>query len=117
MIVLYKEIYYDKRINERLDLALQILLLDHEGETKNISASGVYFEVITKKQGTFIPGTKITVQINVVITTPGLDGSGIKIKGSGFIVRSETKDVTVRGNRLGVALRFDEKLDIVVDRS
>ena len=67
----YKEIYYDKRINERMALALQILLLDHEGETINISASGVYFEVITKKREAFFPGTIVAVQINMVITTPG----------------------------------------------
>ncbi len=111
----YKEIYYERRINERLDLASQILLLDHEGEIKNISASGVYFEVITKKREAFFPGTIIAIQIIMVITTPGLEGRGIRIKGSGFVVRSEIKDVSVRGSRLGVALKFDEKLNIVVD--
>ncbi len=111
----HKEINYDERISERLDLALQILLLDHEGETINISASGVYFEVITKRREAFFPGTIAAVQINVAITTPGLEGRGIKIKGNGFIVRNEIKDVTVRGNRLGVALKFDEKLNILID--
>ncbi len=110
-----KEIHYDKRINERLDLTLQILLLGYEGETKNISASGVYFEVITRNQKPFFPGTNIEVKINIVITTPGLEGRGIEIMGSGFVVRNETKDCTVQGNKLGVALKFDDKLNILVD--
>ncbi len=110
-----KDIFNDKRINERLNFTLQILLFDHKGETKNISASGVYFEVFTKKREAFFPGTIIAVQINLLITTPGLEGRGVKITGSGFVVRNEIKDVTSRGNRLGVALKFDEKLNILVD--
>jgi len=109
------KIYNDKRLNERLNLALQILLIDHKGETKNISASGVYFEVITNKREAFFPGTIITVQIGVVITTPGLEGRGIKFTGRGFVLRNDIKDVTSRGNRLGIALKFDEKLNILVD--
>ena len=111
----HKDIYNDKRINERLNLGLQILLLNHEGKTKNISASGVYFEIVTKKREPFFPGTAITVQINLVITSPGLEARGLKIMGSGFVVRNEIKDVTVRGNRLGVALKFYKKLNIVID--
>ncbi len=111
----HKKIYCNKRVNERLDLALQILLLDHEGETKNISASGVYFEVITKNRKAFFPGTIIEVKINVLITTPGLEGRGIEIMGSGFVVRNEIKAVTVCGNRIGVALKFDKKISILVD--
>ncbi len=111
----HKEIYNDKRLNERLNLALQISLIDHKGETENISASGVYFEVITKKREAFFPGTIIAVQINVIITTPGLEGRGIKITGRGFVVRNDIKDVTLRGDRLGIALKFDEKLNILVD--
>ncbi len=111
----YKKKFNDKRINERMSLASRILLLDYEGEIKNISAGGVYFEIITQKKGAFFPGTILPVQINVVITTPGLAGKGIKIKGNGFVVRSEIKGVTGLGNRLGVALKFDKKLNIVID--
>lgn len=109
-----KENIYDKRVNERLEFVLQIFLLDHEGETKNISASGVYFEVITKRLETFFPGTTIAVQINLTITTPGLEVREIKMLGSGFVLRNEIMDVTVRGNRVGVALKFSEKLNISV---
>ncbi len=104
----HKENFHDKRINERMVLSTQIMLLNHEGEIKNISASGVYFEVITKKREAFFPGTIIAIQIIMVITTPGLEGRGIRIKGSGFVVRSEVKDITALGHRVGVALRFDE---------
>ncbi len=120
-----KEKHYDRRHSERkgnarrscerLNCSFEILIPGHNGKTVNVSASGVYFEVFTKKREVFFPGTIIAVQINLLISTPGLEGSGIKITGSGFVVRNEIKDVTSRGNRLGVALKFDEKLNILVD--
>ncbi len=113
--MVYKKKFNDKRINERMSLTSRILLLDYDGEIKNISADGVYFEIITKKTEAFFPGTILPDQINVVITTPGLAGKGIKIKGSGFVVRNEIKGVTRLGSRLGVALKFDGKLNIVID--
>ena len=42
-----KEPDSDKRNNERMDLSFAISLPGQDGETKNISASGVYFAVIT----------------------------------------------------------------------
>ncbi len=113
--MIYKEIYNDKRRNERLSFALQISLLDHEGETKDISANGVYFEVFTKKREIFFPGTIIAVQINLIITTAGMEGEGIKIMGNGVVVRNDNKGATVRGSRLGVAMKFNEKLSILVE--
>ncbi|MFQ5788239.1 MAG: hypothetical protein ACE5H1_09695 [Thermodesulfobacteriota bacterium] len=70
----------DKRANERLDLALQIMLLGQKGETINISTTGVYFEVITNDIGTFSPGTTIPIQINASTTTPGFEPTDIKLK-------------------------------------
>ncbi len=37
-----------KRVSERLDVALQVTIPGQKGETINISATGVYLEVITK---------------------------------------------------------------------
>ena len=104
-----------KRVSERLDLALQIMLPGQKGETINISATGVYFEVITNDIEAFSPGTIIPIQINASATTPGFEPRDIKLKGDGYIVRNDIKDVTSRGDRLGVAMEFRGKLDLQMD--
>jgi hypothetical protein len=50
---------YEHRGSERIGLELQILLHDLEGKTINISANGVYLEVITKDLEAFAPGLAI----------------------------------------------------------
>ncbi len=110
-----KEKDSDKRNNERIDLSFAISLPGQDGETKNISASGVYFEVITNDIEAFAPGTIIPIQITATTTTPGFEERNIKLKGEGCIVRNNIKDITTHGNRLGVALEFKDKLDILPD--
>lgn len=102
----------DKRANERLDMALQISLPDQKWETINISATGVYFEVITNDMEAFSPGAAIPIQINAATTTPGLEERVFKLKGNGTVVRNDIKNVTSFGNRLGVALELRDKLNI-----
>ncbi len=106
----------EDRASERLDMALQIVLPGQKGETINISATGVYFEVITNDMEAFSPGTTIPIQINASATTPGFEPRDIKLKGNGSVVRNDIKDVTGHGNRLGVALEFKDKLDIQMDQ-
>ncbi len=101
-----------KRVSERLDIELQISIPGQRGETINISATGVYFEVITDDIDAFAPGTIIPVQIKASATTPGFEKRDISLKGSGSVVRNDIKNVTTHGNRLGVALEFKEKLDL-----
>lgn len=110
-----KERDSDKRNNERIDLSFTITLPGQDGETKNISASGVYFEVITNDIEAFAPGTIIPIQITATTTTPGFEERNIRLKGEGCIVRNNIKDVTTQGNRLGVALEFKNKLNILPD--
>jgi hypothetical protein len=107
----------NKRATERLDLALQIMLPGQKGETINVSATGVYFEVITSDIETFSPGTIIPIQISASTTTPGSEPRDIKLKGNGSVIRNDIKDVTGRGNRLGVALEFKDKLDLLMNQS
>ncbi len=102
----------NKRVSERLDLAIQITIPGQKGETINISATGVYLEVITKDIEAFSPGTIIPVQIKTSATTPGFETREINLKGKGTVVRYDIKDVTSHGNRLGVAMEFKEKLDL-----
>ncbi len=74
-----KERDSDKRNNERIDLAFAISLLGQDGETKNISASGVYFELITDGIEAFAPGIIIPIQITATTTTPGFEERKIKL--------------------------------------
>ncbi len=59
-----------RRQSERQNISFEILLSDQNGETINVSASGVYFEVATNDMEAFSPGTIIPLQINAVTTTP-----------------------------------------------
>jgi hypothetical protein len=110
-----KEKDSDKRNNERIDLSFVISLPGQNGKTKNISASGVYFEVITNDIEAFAPGTTMPIQITATTTTPGTEERNIRLKGEGCIVRNSIEDVTTHGNKVGVALEFKDKLNILPD--
>ncbi|OHB49544.1 MAG: hypothetical protein A2106_06655 [Planctomycetes bacterium GWF2_40_8] len=110
-----KEKDSDKRINERLNLSFLISLPGQNGKTINVSASGVYFEVITNDIEAFAPGTIIPIQITATTTTPGFEERKIKLNGQGCVVRNSIEVVTGRGSRLGVALEFKDKLKISPD--
>jgi hypothetical protein len=102
----------DRRSDIRLDRSLQITLPGHKGETVNISATGVYFEVIANDTEAFSPGITIPIQINASSITPGFRTREINLNGSGSVVRYDIKGTTNHGHRLGVAMRFDDKLDL-----
>jgi hypothetical protein len=102
----------DKMINTRLDLSLEISLPDQNGKTINISASGVYFEVITNDIDAFAIGTTLPIKIAAITTTPEFEERKIRLNGNGCIVRSEIKEVTNRGSKLCIALKFKDSLNI-----
>ncbi len=104
----------EHRASERMDIALQISMPGQEGMTINISASGVYFEVVTSDIKLFSPGDTIPIEINAVTHTPGCEERDVKLKGKGIVVRSDIKDITSQGNRLGIAMEFKEKFDITL---
>lgn len=110
-----KEKDSDKRIDERLNLSLQISLPSQNGKTINVSASGVYFEVITNDINLFSPGTTLPIQITAFTTTPGIEERKIKLSGEGCVVRNNIIDTTTHGSRLEVALEFKSKLNILPD--
>ncbi len=107
----------ERRADIRQDLSLQITLPGHKGETKDISATGVYFEVLTSDIEAFSPGATIPIQIEASAITPGFKARDINLKGSGSVVRNEIKDVIPYGHRLGVAMKFKEKLDLEMELS
>ena len=108
-----EELDSDKRCNTRLDLSLEISLPAQNGKTINISASGVYFEVITNDIDEFAIGTTLPIKIAAATTTPGFEEKNIRLSGNGCIVRSDIKEVTSRGSRLCIALKFRDALSIV----
>jgi len=110
-----KENDSDRRDCRRLDLSLQIKLPDQIGKTVNISASGVYFEVVTKDLEPFSLGTLVPVQISAVTTTPGFEERELNFDGRGLIVRNEIKERASYGKRLGVAMEFKDRLNILID--
>ncbi len=103
----------NRRTNERLYLSLQLSLPDQKSKTIDVSASGVYFEVITDGMEAFSPGTIIPFLITAA--TAGYEETKLKISGRGLVVRNDIREVTNRGNRLGVALEFKDKLSVFVD--
>ena len=111
-----KEKYSDRRCNprrrnKRVNLSFEISLPDRDGKTINISASGVYFEVITNDRKAFSPGTTIPLQINTVSNILGC-GRG---RGTGTVIRNYIIERPDHDYTLGVALEFTEELNIVED--
>lgn len=103
---------FNRRADRRFDLPLLLSLYDRDAEAKNISATGVYFEVITDRIDTFTIGTKISFLITANTTTQGLGTIKINFYGNGIIIRSNIKNITRNGNQIGVGVEFVEKLNI-----
>ena len=98
-----KERYYDRRRNKRRNLSFEIAIPDQVGKTINVSASGVYFEVITNDMNVYAPGTTIPLKITAVNATPVFDGKGT-------VARNCTIENPDRDDSLCVALELTENL-------
>ena len=104
-----------RRDNIRLNSSFKASVLDHNGKTVNVSASGVYFEVVTDDVESFSTGTTIPLQINAVTRThDGQSGTYI-ISGRGKVIRSSVIKKQDGDYSLGVAVEFTGKLDTKVD--
>jgi hypothetical protein len=86
---------------------------DQNGETINVSANGVCFEIATNDMDVFSPGTIIPLQIYAVTTTPDSTERKLSLreKISYQELYSENPD---HENNMGIAVEFKEKLDIQV---
>ena len=102
----------DRRVDDRIELPLQITLYDQSGKAMNISATGVYFEVITEDIDAFAPGATIPIRIAADTSTPGNGEGRIKLNGIGTVIRSKIINVTSHGNEIGVAVQFNEHLNV-----
>ncbi len=125
-----REKYYDRRSNERrsdvrrtstrrrnvrrkdirLNSSFEISLLDLNGKTVNVSASGVYFEVATDDIGVFPLGKTVPLQMRVATQAQEGGERNIKISGKGKVVRNCKIENQDHAKRVGVALEFTEKL-------
>ncbi len=103
-----------RRRNERLNISFEISLPDQDGKTINVSASGVYFEVITNDMEAFSPGTTTPLQINTVTNTLESRERKLKFSGRGTVIRNCIIENPDHDNTLCVALEFTDKLNIVV---
>ncbi len=103
----------ENRLNQRLNLSFDISLLDQKGKTINVSATGVYFEVITDDIDAFAPGSVIPLQISAVDTNE----RELKLCGEGLIIREDIKEKSDEGHRLCVAVQFTDKLNMNIDPS
>lgn len=103
-----------RRDNIRLNSSFKASVLDHNGKTINVSASGVYFEVVTDDIEAFSPGATVPLKINAVTRThEGRSGTYI-ISGRGKVIRSSVIKKQDDNYSLGVAVEFTEKLDTKV---
>jgi hypothetical protein len=86
----------ERRAEERVPAALRVDLVGAEGLTRDVSASGLYFETTAS----YVPASAITLAVG--IDTPG---GAIVLRCSGTIMRVET-----RGELQGVAVRIFESV-------
>ncbi len=119
----------EKRFDKRLEISLPIKLLDDKVISKNISPGGIYFEIITDDIEKYSPGKITTIEITASTSTHEISNHIIKLTGIGMITRIDklfsgpafllsqraaTVQESRRGEKLGVALKFNNKLELSV---
>ncbi len=108
-----KESEPDKRLNQRLNLSFDITLPEQKGKTIDISATGVYFEIITDDIDAFAPGAIIPLQIAAIDSNE----RKLNLSGEGLIIREDIKEPSIAGRRLCIAVQFTEKLNVDLSSS
>jgi hypothetical protein len=106
----------ERRVDERLKNSLQITLLDHKVDLENISAGGVYFELVTDNIELFSLGRAVEFEILAKTYTPVSPSKTIRLTGSGKIIRNNKIGNKQYDKRYGIALTFSEKLEILFDK-
>ena len=114
--MLAKVTYPYRRRKQRLNAAFEISLPNQvKGRTKDVSANGVSFEVITDDIDAFRPGTIIPLEITTANTTLDSKMEKVHLSGKGLIVSREiVEETTDCGIRLNIAVQFKEKLNLWV---
>ena len=112
-----KVTYPNRRRRKRINFVFEISLPDHvKGWTKNVSANGASFEIITEDIDAFCPGKIIPLEITTINTTHDSKIKTIRLSGKGLIIREVIKETTSgeSGKRVTIAVFFMEKLNFWV---
>ncbi|MDR4497599.1 MAG: hypothetical protein MRK02_06710 [Candidatus Scalindua sp.] len=105
----------EKRHYRRLCLSLPIMVLNRKVESKNISSTGVYFEVLPENIKLFQVGTRVEFEILAKTSSPMLPERTIRLGGSGEVIRNEIVGSCPEERKCGVALKFNKKLEILIN--
>ena len=107
-----KVIYPNRRRRQRLNGEFEISLLHQvKGRTKNVSANGASFEVITDDIDAFSPGTIIPLEITTINMTHDSKVMKLCLSGKGLIIcREVIEETTGCCIKLNLAVQFMEKL-------
>jgi hypothetical protein len=114
---MYAKVTYPlRRRKQRLNVAFEISLPNQvKGRTKDVSANGVSFEVITDDIDAFRPGTIIPLQITTTNITHESKLKNLRLSGKGLIISREVVgEATGSGVKLNIAVQFKEKLNFWV---
>ena len=111
-----KGVYPDRRRRQRLNGEFEISLPHQvKGRTKNVSAIGVSFEVITDNIAVFCPGTIIPFEITTINLTLDSIVTKLGLSGKGLIARREVMEETTDcGIKLNLTVLFMQKLNFWV---
>ncbi len=114
--MLAKVKYPYRRRKQRLNVALEISLPNQvKGRTKNISATGVSFEVIADDIDAFRPGIIIPLEITTTNITHESKLKNLRLSGKGLIISREVvEETTASGSRLNIAVQLKDKLNFWV---
>ena len=114
---MYAKVTYPyRRRKQRLNAAFEISLPNQvKGRTKDVSANGVSFEVITDDIDAFRPGTIIPLEITTINTTHESKVKNLRLSGIGLIISREVVEkTTASGTRLNIAVQLKDKLSFWV---
>ena len=109
-------VYPDRRCCQRLNGEFEISLLHQvKGRTKNVSANGASFEVMTDDIEVFSPGTIIPLEITSINMTHDSKVMKLCLSGKGLIIcREVIEESTGCGIKLNLAVQFIKKLSFWV---
>jgi hypothetical protein len=88
------------------------MLHDRKVTSKNISSQGVYFEAIANDIKDYAPGKAFMFEVDAIASSPQLPDRKIRLTGNGVVVRTDVLDTANPDKKLGVALKFREKLEV-----
>ncbi|KHE94124.1 MAG: PilZ domain-containing protein [Candidatus Scalindua rubra] len=114
--MLAKVTFPNRRRRQRLNGGFEISFSDRvKGRTKDVSANGASFEVITGDIDAFLPGTIIPLEITTINITLDSKIRKLRLSGKGLIISREViEEYTGCGIRLNIAVQFKEKLNFWV---